>query len=580
MAEPAPTAPVCQNCNAGEATTQTCATCSLALCTTCHQSHSHDAAPPAETPTPTSAPALTAKQTFLQGGGDRHCPKHRDQLLMLYCCQCEAILCIVCRLTAHEGHKIEDLVETGQRARAELSEELQAVTRREHVLRAFLAKVQDFEEELAGERRSIEEKVVDRANELRHLVERAQNEALEGVAAMTQKALDDLREQAVPVQQRHSTVDSRRRHLDTVIRDGEDNEAVSLLAQLRQEAQGEDRRAAERSLSSVRLERGTVRYDFRMRAVKLPNILAFIGSAVEGPVMQARASATAPEVEVSLRPGSAAELALNKQRIAVRPKSSPVELFYSKNPNSTLSAMHLMTTEDEVWLNFNPGGNVSLFGLFDDDGQMKELHTEDIPTSTVLITCDGDTALSMDNGRWVRPGSEAGALEGFTPWGGAAVSKSATTYLLKELSIFRLLSDALPPQVEETATYTAEAVGATFDVSETGQFVATTIEGSKVRVFDKLKASPALRSYADYVEGGGGVPADVCFCVLEGKEVLLVAFTALNTVHVLDHRDGCCFLRTLETERHPVVSPCRLSTNHHGRVWVGCNGGKVVIFDV
>ena len=120
---------------------------------------------------------------------------------------------------------------------------------------------------------------------------------------------------------------------------------------------------------------------------------------------------------------------------------------------------------------------------------------------------------------------------------------------------------------------------ATSDVSKDGKFFAFCFNG--VTVFDKIPTSKTLRQFATYT-GASGFPApqDVCFSVMDGEERLLVAYCNRNTVHVVDHKDGCCFVRALETDQGPLDKPFRLATNHQGRVWVGCHGGKVVIIDL
>jgi hypothetical protein len=43
---------------------------------------------------------------------------------ILYCTVCDVNLCLVCKATSHDGHVIEDLVDTASKARQELSDAL------------------------------------------------------------------------------------------------------------------------------------------------------------------------------------------------------------------------------------------------------------------------------------------------------------------------------------------------------------------------------------------------------------------------------------------------------------------------
>jgi hypothetical protein len=86
--------------------------------------------------------------------------------------------------------------------------------------------------------------------------------------------------------------------------------------------------------------------------------------------------------------------------------------------------------EDRIWVRYNPGGSVNLFGLFDDEGQRIEVLSDSFPTSTTLLACEDDTILDLNNGMWVRGAVETGKLEGFSSQSGY-LSKSNQPFLCK-----------------------------------------------------------------------------------------------------------------------------------------------------
>nr|KAG5701340.1 hypothetical protein BaRGS_006114 [Batillaria attramentaria] len=75
-------------------------------------------------------------------------------------------------------------------------------------------------------------------------------------------------------------------------------------------------------------------------------------------------------------------------------------------------------------------------------------------------------------------------------------------------------------------------------------------------------------------------PSDVCFCMMAGREVLLVAVKKENKIHVVDHANGCRFISYLDTRPLTLNKPCVLATDHTRRVWIGCEGGKIVVVDL
>ncbi|XP_025099573.1 uncharacterized protein LOC112567189 [Pomacea canaliculata] len=82
-------------------------------------------------------------------------------------------------------------------------------------------------------------------------------------------------------------------------------------------------------------------------------------------------------------------------------------------------------------------------------------------------------------------------------------------------------------------------------------------------------------------------PSDVCFCTVEGREVLLVADSENHTISMLRVGQGTddehhCRTGTLEFERflldkqHLKHAPTALNKDEQGRLWVGCKGGYVM----
>ncbi|KAK7481118.1 hypothetical protein BaRGS_00027658 [Batillaria attramentaria] len=72
-------------------------------------------------------------------------------------------------------------------------------------------------------------------------------------------------------------------------------------------------------------------------------------------------------------------------------------------------------------------------------------------------------------------------------------------------------------------------------------------------------------------------PTDVCFYVIGGVTVLLVADWLGDSVHVLHvTEERLSFVRHLAADCTELVKPGALSTDWTGRLWVGCRGGTVL----
>ncbi|KAK7097058.1 RING finger protein 207-like [Littorina saxatilis] len=571
----------CELCSQGKQAEYKCVQCQQVYCSPCR--HTHDAIQSCAVHTVLPLSKDGADKTAT--GTDKKCSKHRNQPLLLFCRQCKLSICMQCKLTSHDGHETEDVVDTGERAKAELIKEQQSLAQREQLLQAFLSKVKDFQDDLDKEKQAAETAVRSRTREMEKMVAQAEKEALDSVSETTEATAEELKKQAIPVKEKLETIVAKRQYISQVIEKGDDGEAVAMSAQLTAEAElAKISKSSKTYEELLVLERGTVVHEFKSRAIKYGDVLAYVGLARAGPVLETKAlSVDAESLQESVKPhpplSGTSYLSFQRHRMSKEGASSFLEVAYSKNPKAKLSAMHL-TSDDAVWMHFNPGGNVPFFALFDDDGNQLEVRYENVPASAFLVNCENDTTVCLQDGRWVRPGGESGTLDNFTVRPAGCTSKSAERFLLQSTSIFQITSTALPPQISANQVLTT-TISSTlgFDVSSDGQFFAFA-NGATAYVFDKLATTTALRQFATYNVPDGQAVNDVCFSFVDGEEMLLVAISALNAVHLVDHKDGCCFVRALETDQCKLTTPCRLATNHQGRVWVGCNGGKLVLFDV
>jgi hypothetical protein len=70
------------------------------------------------------------------------------------------------------------------------------------------------------------------------------------------------------------------------------------------------------------------------------------------------------------------------------------------------------------------------------------------------------------------------------------------------------------------------------------------------------------------------------FCLIDGREMVLVLVPDDNAVHIVDHMDGGRFVRYLDTGSVKLNKPYRICTDYDKHVWIGCHGGKVVMVDL
>ena len=98
---------------------------------------------------------------------------------------------------------------------------------------------------------------------------------------------------------------------------------------------------------------------------------------------------------------------------------------------------------------------------------------------------------------------------------------------------------------------------------------------NKVQLFQK-PAADAIDTYTPPTEVFQ--PSDVCFYMLGGQEVLLVADKLNDAIHVVNVQNGRLeFLRYLASGCPLLLRPTALNTDIQGRLWVGCMGGSILV---
>ncbi|KAK7501752.1 hypothetical protein BaRGS_00007183 [Batillaria attramentaria] len=109
------------------------------------------------------------------------------------------------------------------------------------------------------------------------------------------------------------------------------------------------------------------------------------------------------------------------------------------------------------------------------------------------------------------------------------------------------------------------------DISQSGTDLVF-MNWCQVSVYKIVPSEKRKRRVATYSPAGKKLYlSDACFCKVEGREMLLVAVEEDNKVHVLDHNDGCLFVRYLDTGPLTLHRPCVLATDGLQRVSIGCH---------
>ena len=167
----------------------------------------------------------------------------------------------------------------------------------------------------------------------------------------------------------------------------------------------------------------------------------------------------------------------------------------------------------------------------------------------------------------------------------ALLAKSARQFVFEQNSSIQGIVKKV--HIKSTKTLTSEWVpvftlncttGLVFDINDTGTKVAileSSQDDEETRVL-KIYQSPNPDPLHSVSLKSCHV-SDICFCKIDGKEVLLIADEIHNGILLFDMEQGCICRHRFE---HPfLVQPVALNTDRNGRVWVGCRTGKIFVCD-
>ncbi|KAK7507171.1 hypothetical protein BaRGS_00001106 [Batillaria attramentaria] len=242
MSDQKPSAPACDMCDEDNTAAYVCNECQQNLCQTCRGFHDRVAV--TKSHQVTSLAKGRGKQTGITKSApasrEDFCRAHGDQKLLFYCHQCQAAICLYCKLTSHEGHTTEDMAVAAERIRAEVHKLSLDLKMKMEVADRVIVQVTKELQELQQQRQTVMEEAQASAEKIMAWVKQAQDklsDQVEEIADPINKKLQDQLEQAVgtkttltDLQDRTKAVLERGTHADLVVLKAEIEECTMTRA--------------------------------------------------------------------------------------------------------------------------------------------------------------------------------------------------------------------------------------------------------------------------------------------------------------------------------------------------------------
>ena len=512
------------------------------------------------------------------------CPKHPDQRLMLHCSMCDVKICFQCKLSQHEGHPTQDLVDVQAKVKASLQGTLGKVEQQMQQIDQVVLAAEDQCSKLQQQQKKTEQELKHHADTLHQWVDQVKDEAVARVQSVTEGMVTALQGRIQQLRNILTTLHAQRDHTTRVLKDGEDADMASLESQLNAgDFEGVDLKKIEKELTTEIPAFNIKRNNTSVNELQLRSFVGILDPVAAGGGDGGPQSADRSASAVTL------------SDVSITEKRPPRRIVYSRNPQSTVLSI-CPVSKGRLWIKYKPGCNNSVvMKLFDIQGQeLKKINKTD---DGKLVAVNEDDIVSHQNGRQlhlIKPdgtvtthylefniGSIATCAEDGQMY--IRESNKPTLYQVQLTGTDKLLCSkqniAFRCNTQIKTGYSNPYVVSSehchlSDVSSAGQYFAFIVDNT-VNLHARTATSGCLL-YASYTPTNKLVSTR--FCKISEQEVLLVLTE--DKVHVLDHSDCDHFLCYLDTGNLKLDRASCLGTDYHRHVWIGCMGGTVVQVDL
>ena len=473
------------------------------------------------------------------------CVTHKKGL-ELYCTQCNEALCINCKLTQHDSHPTQDMVEAADHVKPEL---LKDKSRLESAVMLMEKRTNEARKEcqaLQDKKATVKTVIHNRHATLVAMADKFRDELLGSLDAATEKMEIDLTKSVSIMENNLRELRKLYYRVDQALSNEENYaEQVTVADEMRRGRGSCENIQKLTSPNISTLQRPVLHFSITDDVV-MNTTRNFLGE-----VLKIKMKITAPEVKVV------------KHLCCGEEKDTEVySILPMKNNAVVVSYTRRGLRADAPCQEFDENGK----------------HIATRPNLTGKQTLVWSTA----SGKLTSANAQ-----GHTFYIADKSQKKTSHRLLSTLSgtaiiQTRKVTSEDPYRTEETDNFQIR-VGAcrAFDVDASGQVFVVLEEPlppntqRRVRLYRRDKEDAIAMCI---LPSASCQPSDVCFYRLGGRQVLLVSDEGIDAIHVVGvQAKALTFLRFLAPGYPLLVQPTALNTDTQGRLWVACRGGTMLI---
>ncbi|KAK7491784.1 hypothetical protein BaRGS_00017040 [Batillaria attramentaria] len=509
------------------------------------------------------------------------CEDHPDELVRFVCLPCNRMICRDCKMADHEGHRTTDIRKTAEQARKDLSVMNSQLETGTHIIQAQLrdaeANIAQFDESVREARLELK----GRAEAIIKWVEKFRDEALDKLKKLAVEGRKEQEEFIHSLHHKNKKISRFREELEEAQRTTSDLKILQADIRMKKHGPGEELSCGTLLKNAVkyRLHVGftdTFRFDTHEKDIK-----SFLGKPVLAQVGK----------------DSASTAMLN-------------EFCCSKDPGLDVMAIHPLDNGKVCVACSDSGKDEHSVIVFDAEKQKsiaKEATSSEHKRSKIARTTTSSLSLYpvLSGSAPARPVSlDLDKL--LTSEEDEYENQYKSVFVLKRSKRtgggYKVCDETASPEeswrapfkinVEDPVTICADSYGQHFAViqyNREGGNITRTPSVNPAAPSRPQKPSVALfrrdqpNRFALFQPSVKGFrPSDICFHVVDNKEVLLVSDEANNVIYVVDFSaeyvlDGRVDKRGELGAGCPwLTAPTSMAVDKSGVLWVGCRGGHVL----
>ncbi|CAB4044013.1 tripartite motif-containing 45-like [Paramuricea clavata] len=217
---------VCDNCDSEGPAQGRCNECGIFLCQYCSEFHKRSR--------PTKHHELVTMEQLKSNPGPQNiaekirCPKHKEEVIKLFCKTCQTTICRDCTIVDHQGHKYGFVEEVAVEEKRHLQSNLNEVKQRKGRIAQGIVNLKKFNEGLEAKKKSTISEISQHFDQLVKAVESRKREMMEKVTLMTNSKQKQIHTQLEALEVALASCESSIEFTEQAFKNGNDVQILSM----------------------------------------------------------------------------------------------------------------------------------------------------------------------------------------------------------------------------------------------------------------------------------------------------------------------------------------------------------------